>query len=151
MQKWEYLFLAAEKTKGGWVKRLANGDELEDWDPDQFEEKREAGSVWLPRFVNDEELKGWEKGPSLYEYANQLGEENWELVNLTWQGKEHLSLVFKKPMSDKSHDQQITLNTIAEDFGVEIDESVIDESEIDNRGISRLSRELRAIDIKDEE
>jgi hypothetical protein len=56
MQKWEYLFLTAEKAEG----------------------------VWLPRFVNGEELEGWLEGPSLYEYSDQLGDEGWELVNITW-------------------------------------------------------------------
>ncbi len=33
-----------------------------------------------PRFANDVELDDWQAGPSLYEYANQLGERGCELL-----------------------------------------------------------------------
>ncbi len=33
-----------------------------------------------PRFANDQELDDWQAGPTLYEYANQLGESGWELL-----------------------------------------------------------------------
>ena len=75
MQKWEYLFLTAEKAEG----------------------------VWFPRFVNGEELEGWLEGPSLYEFSDQLGDKGWELVNITWQAKEQLKhhrLVFKRPIEE---------------------------------------------------
>ena len=52
MQKWEYLFVRAES----------------------------AGDFWYPRYVNDQELPNWKKGKPLYAYANQMGEQGWELV-----------------------------------------------------------------------
>ena len=72
MQKWEYLFLTAEKTSG----------------------------KWFPRFVDGKELDGWDTGPSLYEYSNQIGAKGWELVSVNWQAKEdmtHHRFVFKRP------------------------------------------------------
>src|SRR5207248_2445535 len=46
MQKWEYSFVFATVTNDG---------------------------EFRPRFANDEELDDWQTGPTLYEYANQLG------------------------------------------------------------------------------
>ena len=53
MQKWEYYFVFATVTNDG---------------------------EFRPRFANDEELDGWQEGPTLYEYANQLGASGWELL-----------------------------------------------------------------------
>ncbi len=53
MQKWEYYFVFATVTNDG---------------------------EFRPRFANDEELDDWQAGPTLYEYANQLGESGWELL-----------------------------------------------------------------------
>ncbi len=55
MQQWEYLFVFAAIASGG-------------------EEFR-------PRFANDQELDDWQRGPTMYEYANQLGEWGWELFS----------------------------------------------------------------------
>jgi hypothetical protein len=55
MQKWEYLFVFAAIT--------SNGGEFR------------------PRFTNDQELDDWQEGPTMYEYANQLGESGWELLD----------------------------------------------------------------------
>jgi len=110
---WKYLFLTAEKSEG----------------------------VLLPRLENGKELEGWEKGISLYEYANQLGEENWELVNLTWQGKEPLSLVFKKPML-KKNDKPTTL---------EPDATQIQIAAMEGADAADLLRDLRDIDVIDQE
>jgi len=71
MQKWEYLFLTAEKATG----------------------------KWFPRFANGTELENWNTGPSLYDYSNQIGSEGWELVSVNWQAKEdmtHHRFVFKR-------------------------------------------------------
>src|SRR5207245_10640072 len=46
MQQWEYYFVFATVTNDG---------------------------EFRPRFANEEELDDWQAGPSLYEYANQLG------------------------------------------------------------------------------
>lgn len=55
MQKWEYLFVFATITS--------------------------AGGDFCPRFVNDQELDDWQEGPTMYDYANQLGESGWELLS----------------------------------------------------------------------
>lgn len=52
MQKWEYLFVEAL------------------WEND----------AWRPWRINGREDKDWKKGPSIYDHANQLGQEGWELV-----------------------------------------------------------------------
>ena len=54
MQKWEYLFVFASITSDG-------GD-------------------FHPRFANNQELDDWQAGPTMYEYANRLGESGWELL-----------------------------------------------------------------------
>jgi predicted peroxiredoxin len=54
MQKWEYLFVFASMTS-------------------------DAGD-FHPRFANGQELVDWQAGPSMYEYANQLGKSGWELL-----------------------------------------------------------------------
>ncbi len=33
-----------------------------------------------PRWVDDKELPDWKKGPTRYEYLNQLGNQGWELA-----------------------------------------------------------------------
>ena len=55
MQTWEYLFVfAAIASDGG---------------------------EFRPRFANDQELDEWQAGPTMYEYANRLGEHGWELFS----------------------------------------------------------------------
>ena len=58
MQKWEYLFAVAE-VHAAW------GEE-----------------IWRPRWVNGEELREWKRGPTVQQFANQLGQEGWELVQV---------------------------------------------------------------------
>jgi len=53
MQQWEYYFVFATVTNDG---------------------------EFRPRFANDQELDDWQTGPTLYEYANQLGSSGWELL-----------------------------------------------------------------------
>jgi hypothetical protein len=53
VQKWEYYFVFAAVTNDG---------------------------EFRPRFANDRELDDWQAGPTLYEYANQLGNSGWELL-----------------------------------------------------------------------
>ena len=55
MQQWEYLFVFAAIASGG----------------DEFR----------PRFANEQELDDWQAGPTMYEYANRLGERGWELFS----------------------------------------------------------------------
>jgi hypothetical protein len=54
MQKWEYLFVFSSFS----------GNDGE----------------FRPRFANDEEIDNWQKGPTMYEYANQQGANGWELL-----------------------------------------------------------------------
>ena len=54
MQTWEYSFVFATVTNDG---------------------------EFRPRFANDEELDDWQLGPTMYEFANQLGENGWELFS----------------------------------------------------------------------
>ena len=69
MQKWEYCFVTADTEK------------------DQ----------WRARHVNDRELSDWKKGPTMSQYANQLGEEGWELVCSTFSGgMGYYKYVFKR-------------------------------------------------------
>ena len=73
MNKWEYLFLTAEKIN----------------------------KKWQPRFVDGKELANWDTGLNLYDYANKLGSEGWELVTVKWQAKEdmtHHRFVFKRSL-----------------------------------------------------
>ncbi len=66
MQKWEYLHVIA-------------------WDLGKWR--------YVPRFVNRKEVPNWEKGTDIFEFANQLGEQGWELVS----GTDFIHLVFKRP------------------------------------------------------
>ena len=52
MQQWEYLFVLCE-----------------------------VSGEWRPRYVNGKELRDWKKGPAIFDYANTMGEEGWELIN----------------------------------------------------------------------
>ena len=54
MQKWEYLFVVGYMARNDWRPVYTNGVKVSE---------------------------KWEKGPTIYEFANQLGEEGWELVN----------------------------------------------------------------------
>ena len=56
---------------------------------------------WQPRFVNGKELENWDTGLNLYDFANKIGSEAWELVTVNWQAKEdmtHHRFVFKRPL-----------------------------------------------------
>ncbi len=53
MQRWEYLFVIVDTDSGR----------------------------WRPHYENDQELHDWFKGPTVPQYANQLGEQGWELVS----------------------------------------------------------------------
>ena len=54
MQKWEYRFVTCRYAETG---------------------------GWKPRSVNEEVLADWQSGPTMYAYANSLGEQGWELVS----------------------------------------------------------------------
>lgn len=55
MNKWEYLFVTCEVP--------------------------EDRSGWKPTIINHVVVDGWEDGPLIDEFANQSGEEGWELVS----------------------------------------------------------------------
>jgi hypothetical protein len=92
MQQWEYYFVFATVTNDG---------------------------EFRPRFANDQELDDWQAGPTLYEYANQLGKSGWELLasnpvvftQTKWQSTLELhsvaselraiTMVFKRPKKGK--------------------------------------------------
>jgi len=93
MQKWEYLFVFASITG-------------------------EAGD-FHPRFANNQELVDWQEGPTMYDYANRLGERGWELFSCNpivftqsnWQPLREtqlissdlraIEMVFKRPKNDE--------------------------------------------------
>lgn len=75
MQKWEYLFVRAEKYK----------------------------DVWRIEYENEIEVDDWTKGPNLAEYANQKGKEGWELVDAPYTATEfgvRPRLFFKRPIEE---------------------------------------------------
>lgn len=79
MQTWEYLFVVASNSTG----------------------------LWRPHFLNDTKLDDWEAGQTLSQFANELGEQGWEMVGITYGATEtgdpetgffnSLRLVFKRP------------------------------------------------------
>ena len=72
VQKWEYLFIRADYV----------------------------GGQWKPRHMNDQEVTDWKRGPVLSEFANQLGEQGWELVAAPFsitEGVASFRLIFKRP------------------------------------------------------
>ena len=70
MPKWEYLFVEV------------------------LEEKH----VPRPATVNGRPLPDWKRGPSIYQYADDLGDEGWELVGAHGADKGVLAgLIFKRP------------------------------------------------------
>lgn len=56
MQKWEYLFVT-------------------------FEGRSDASRPWR---INGEVVEDWLSGPTMHEFANQMGEQGWELVGSSW-------------------------------------------------------------------
>ncbi len=78
MTKWEYLFVVGEF----------------------------ASHEWVARYINEKELTNWELGPSIYQTCNQLGEEGWEMVNLSTAPRPDkpvsFRLVFKRPKAEKA-------------------------------------------------
>lgn len=75
MQKWEYLFVRSA-----------------------FAQPRNRNDPLRPHFINGQELRDWERGPTIYEFANQMGEQGWELVSFSYQGEyPQPSMVFKRP------------------------------------------------------
>ncbi len=66
MQTWEYLFVRVDMARNS---------------------RR-------PRAVNGEQLQNWKQGPTIIEFANELGEQGWELIGASVAGFE---FVFKRP------------------------------------------------------
>ena len=52
VEKWEYLLVSFQEYRG-----------------------------WRPRFVNGQEQTDWMRAPLIHEYAEQKGEEGWELIS----------------------------------------------------------------------
>lgn len=67
MHTWEYLFVVADY----------------------------AGE-WRPHYVNAEPLPNWKELPNIAVYANQLGQQGWELINvvLVTEGRITLDYVY---------------------------------------------------------
>ena len=71
------------------------------------------------RFANNQELVDWQAGPTMYDYANRLGERGWELFSCNpivftqsnWQPLREtqpissdlraIEMVFKRPKNDE--------------------------------------------------
>ncbi len=53
-------------------------------------------NAWRPAEVNDQTLPNWKRGPTGSEFANQLGEQGWELV-ATFSTGITPTLIFKRP------------------------------------------------------
>ena len=71
--KWEYLFVEVDEDK----------------------------HVPRPATFNGEPLENWKKGPSIFDFSNQLGGEGWELVIAHGDEKGILvGLIFKRQRSD---------------------------------------------------
>ena len=72
MQKWEYLFLITEKKGDTWYASAENGRRLNTNDP-----------------------------MTMYDYANKLGEDGWELVSAPYTSDSYNyikpRLIFKRP------------------------------------------------------
>ena len=72
MQKWEYLFVSAEQS-----------DE------------------YRVRYINGKEVPDWKVGDNIYDFANKLGEEGWELVSAPYTASAPNwatgRLIFKRP------------------------------------------------------
>lgn len=66
MQKWEYLFVTCE-----------------------YDNKQ-----WRPQYINGVELKNWQN-ITLYEYSNKLGDDGWEIVNITSQGEGNFTYIYR--------------------------------------------------------
>ncbi|GEM_PF-1201371 len=57
--RWEYLFV-----NGG------------------FGPASDPNAEWRARYINGVEIENWFKGPTIYEYANIMGEQGWELISV---------------------------------------------------------------------
>ena len=66
MHTWEYLFVVADY----------------------------AGE-WRPRYVNAQELDNWKEQPNIAVYANQLGQQGWELINVVLATEGHITLDYR--------------------------------------------------------
>jgi hypothetical protein len=75
MQKWEYRFVHTIWKNDNWYVLSVNGKELGDW----------------------------ESNETIYDYANRLGEEGWELVSAPYTAdglnNPRPRLIFKRPKS----------------------------------------------------
>lgn len=76
MQKWEYLFIILDFVN----------------------------NTSKPRWENASEIADWENGPSLFAYANRLGEQGWEIVGSPYTyssdaniGNHNQRVIFKRP------------------------------------------------------
>lgn len=68
MQKWEYLRVDMEGN----------------------------GQFWVPHSINGQELRDWKKGPNFYDFANQLGDQGWELIAPITRGGTTYGYIFKR-------------------------------------------------------
>ena len=66
MHTWEYLFVVADY----------------------------AGE-WRSRYVNAQQLDNWKEQPNITLYANQLGQQGWELINVVLATKGRMTLDYR--------------------------------------------------------
>ena len=59
-----------------------------------------SAGLWRPQFINGNQVANWQLGPAIHDYANQLGDEGWELANTTFvalhSGEQSYRLIFKR-------------------------------------------------------
>jgi len=57
------------------------------------------GGISRPRRINQNELPNWKRGPSIWDYLNQMGREGWEVVTMPDYTVSPFTVLLKRPIS----------------------------------------------------